>query len=287
MDLSIVSGLIALCGWGAADFIQGVAIRRIGTPLAMMLRNILTLTISIALGVVLYISDSLSAAPQEVTILAASSSLYVFGYVFYMRGFEFGKAAVVAPIASAYSIVTVSLSIVVGGEVLLPLQAIAIVIMIGGVFLVSSDLSEIRRIGQQEGVREAFLALGFLGAAFYLAGFAARSMPASESFFYSALSQSMMFLIVSIGIGANLKQIFALPKSLFATFGVHAVLVNVAWLAYMFGTSVGNISIVAPISSMFAGLTAILAITITRERLEFSQLIGLGLVLIGVFTISL
>jgi uncharacterized membrane protein len=287
MDLSIVSGLVALCGWGAADFIQGVAIRRIGTPLAMMLRNILTLAISVALGVVLISLDRLRAAPQDIAILTASSTLYVFGYLFYMRGFEFGKAAVVAPIASAYSIVTVSLSIILGGEVLQPLQAIAVLVMIGGVFLVSSDLSEMRTIGQQKGVREAFLTLGFLGAAFYLAGYAARSMPANESFFYSALSQSIIFLIMSIAIGARLKQLVVVPKYLFGTFGIHAILVNVAWLAYMFGTSVGNISIVAPISSMFAGLTAILAITITRERLEFSQLIGLGLVLTGVFTISL
>jgi uncharacterized membrane protein len=286
MELSIGCGIAAMFCWGTADFIQGLAIRDIGTAMAMMLRNVLTLIISLSLGAALFWQGALEASTTDIFIIVLSSFVYVFGYLYYMRGFEFGKAAVVAPIASAYAIVTVLLSILFNDESVSATQAFAITLMILGVVAVSSDWREFRSIGHQAGVREASTALLFFGVAFYLAGFASQSMAGQEAFFYSALSQSIVFLVCSILIGARLRNIGAYRSVLVGTFLIHAVLVNGAWVAYLVGTSTGNISIVAPISSVFSGVTAILAIVVTHERLAASQYLGILLIMGGVFTAS-
>lgn len=286
MELSIGCGIAAMFCWGAADFIQGLAIRKIGTAMAMLLRNILTLIISLTLGAVLFWQGALGASTLDIFIIVLSSIVYVLGYLSYMWGFEFGKAAVVAPIASAYATVTVLLSIFFNDESVSATQALAITLMILGVITVSSDWREFRSIGRQAGVREASIALLFFGVAFYLAGFASQSMAGQEAFFYSALSQSIAFLVCSMLIGARLRRIGAYRSVLVGTFLIHAVLVNGAWVAYLVGTSIGNISIIASLSSVFSGVTAILAIVVAHERLAASQYLGILLIMGGVFTAS-
>lgn len=274
-------------GWGVADFIQGVAIRRIGTATAMMIRNVMTLGICLTLGAILYSNDQISVTISDVIIMILSSGLYVSGYLYYMRGFEFGKASVVAPIASAYAIITVLLSIVLNDEVLSTAQIAAVVIMIAGVSLVSINLRQTSGFWRQHGVKEAFLALGFFGFAFYIAGFAAQSMRGELAFLISGLSQSIIFLILSFIIGARIGLMKTFPIQLYGVFVIHAVLVNGAWVAYLFGANLGNISIVASVSSVFSGITALLGIVITHEKLVPNQYMGILMILCGVALVSL
>ncbi|PTW60205.1 putative membrane protein [Breoghania corrubedonensis] len=287
MDIAVFCGITAMAGWGCADFIQGVAIRNIGTAMVMMLRNIITLVISLSLGTYIYFQHGFQTSLPALAIISISSVIYVIGYLSYMRGFEHGKAAVVAPIASSFAIVTVLLSVVFNNETVSLLQVIAIAIMITGGLLISTDFRELKRGAPAAGVKEAFTALLFFGVAFYLAGFASQRMTAQEAFFFSALTQSIAFLICARMIGARLQQTVIYKTMFLKVFLIHALLVNGAWVGYLTGVQTGMISIVAPISSVFSGVTALLAIVIARERLYWTQNLGIVLIMAGVYTISL
>ncbi|MFE8147204.1 DMT family transporter [Brenneria goodwinii] len=286
-DFSLILGLIAMTGWGIADFIQGVVIRRLGTAMTMMVRNLFTLALNLVLGLILITSGKLEAPIQAILLILGSSAFYVVGYLFYMRGFEVGKSSVVAPIASSYCVITVILSVLFNNETVAALQIAAIICMVSGVYLLSMETWSICIDPRQPGVKEALLALTFLGVAFYVAGFASKSMAGEVSFFYSSFSQAIIFLMLSFMLGARLNHLSNVSIHFWGTFGLHSLLVNGAWLAYLFGTNSGNISIVAPISSVFSGVTALLAIVITRERLIPIQYFGLVLITLGVFTITI
>lgn len=273
-------------GWGVADFIQGVAIRRIGTAMAMLIRNVMTLIITISLGIFLYSVDRLKFEPYDFLVMVSSSALYVSGYLYYMRGFEHGKSSVVAPIASAYAIVTVLLSIFFNNETLSVIQWFAVIAMITGVSFVSVNLRETKSFWRQPGIKEALMALSFFGFAFYVAGFAAQSMQGEVAFLVSGFSQSVMFLTLSFVIGAKLRSLAGQPLKLFGTFIIHAILVNGAWVAYLYGAALGNISIVASVSSVFSGITAILGIAVSLERLSPTQYLGITMILGGVAVVS-
>ena len=73
MELPLLIGLLAMFGWGAADFIQAQAIRDIGTAQTMMLRNLFTLALSKSLGLFLVIQGDMNAPPLQVTIILCSS----------------------------------------------------------------------------------------------------------------------------------------------------------------------------------------------------------------------
>lgn len=274
-------------GWGVADFIQSVAIRRIGTAMAMLIRNVMTLAITISLGIFLYSVDRLNAEASDILVMVLSSVLYVSGYLYYMRGFEHGKASVIAPIASAYAIVTVLLSIFFNDETLSVVQSLAVAAMIAGVSLVSVNMRETKSFWNQPGIKQALTALGFFGFAFYVAGFAAQSMQGEVAFLISGFSQSVMFLTLSFVIGAKLRSLVGQSLKLYGTFVIHAVLVNGAWVTYLYGASLGNISIVASVSSVFSGITAILGIVVSLERLNPTQYLGIMMILGGVAVVSL
>jgi len=109
MAAEFALGIVVMFSWGIADFIQTLAIRRIGTPKTMVARNLLTLAISSSFGGCLWLRGDLQINPDAFAVVGLSSSAYVLGYFCYMRGLEIGSVSLVAPIASSFSVVTVML----------------------------------------------------------------------------------------------------------------------------------------------------------------------------------
>lgn len=77
-----------------------------------------------------------------------------------------------------------------------------------------------------------------------------------------------------------------LTRPTILVFLAHAALVNAGWFAYIQGGSTGEISVVAPIASVFSGVTVVLAAVFYRERISLTQISGILIVLLGVFLLS-
>ena len=285
MKIDIFCGLIVMMCWGIADFIQTIVIRQIGTPKTMVVRNILTLCIGLCLGTYLFTIHTLKFNPYAFGVIFASSSIYVLGYFMYMRGLELGMVSLVAPIASSFSIKTVLLSVVILRENLSTADLACIVLIVFGIFLLSTNLRKLRGIRNRAGLKEAILTMISFGLTFFILSLIPKNITTINIFLYSAISQSILFLALGLKMGGKVSS-RNLSHNSICIFLCHSLLVNAGWFAYIIGSSQGKVSIIAPISSVFSGVTVLLALVFYRERLVLPQFVGIFFILSGIFILS-
>ena len=281
----IIAGLVVMLCWGIADFLQCVPIRIIGTPKTMFVRNILTLLLAISIGLYLFSADRLSISAANLSILCVSAFIYVWGYYMFMKGFEIGNISLVSPIAGSFSIITVMLAVVFFQESLPFIKLAAVFLMVAGVFLTSTDISKIKTIRSQNGLKEALFAMLGFGLSFFILGFVSKKMNPLNIFFFVSLSQSLFFIVLSVMKNGFITKA-DLDGKLVALFIIHSLIVNMGWFVYIFGIGKALVSLVTPISALFPGVTVILALIFYKERLVINQKLGIFSILIGVFLIS-
>ena len=282
----IIAGLVVMLCWGVADFLQSIPIRKIGTPKTMFVRNILTLILVAFMGIYLFPDDRLSISVENLSILCISALIYVWGYYMFMRGFEVGTVALVSPIAGSFSIITVILALIFFQESL-PFQKLAaVLVMIVGVFLTSTDISKIKSIQSQNGLKEALLAMLCFGVSFFILGFVSKKMNPLNIFFFVSLSQALFFVVLSVMKNGLITKA-DINGRLLVIFIIHSLIVNMGWLVYIFGVGKDLVSLVTPISALFPGVTVLLALIFYKERLVSNQKLGIFSILVSVFLISI
>ncbi|WP_191091538.1 DMT family transporter [Affinibrenneria salicis] len=284
MDLGVFGGLMVMACWGISDFIQSLMIRQLGTAKTMLVRNILTLGVAGLFGIYLIFSQNLRFDADAVLIISCSSFAYVLGYYLYMRGCEVGNLTLVSPIASTYSLVTIFFSIIFLQEKLSPLTWIAVTIIFIGIVMTSGNIFRMLQCGAR-GFHQAIFAMVGFGVAFFILGFSAKSLDLINTFFYSALTQAIFFISLALIRNGKLAKGDITQRRMLIFFS-NSLLVNAGWVFYIFASKVGDLSLVTPISSVYSGVTVLLAIVIYREVTTIGQKFGIGAVLVGVFLLS-
>ncbi|RMQ40661.1 putative membrane protein [Pseudomonas cichorii] len=284
MDGGVFGGLMVMLCWGVSDFIQSLMIRQLGTAKTMLVRNIFTFAVASFLGAYLIFTQQLRFDSSAVFIITCSSAAYVLGYYCYMRGCEIGNLTLVSPIASTYSLVTILFSIIFLQEHLVPAAWFAVSIIFVGIVMTSGNIFRSLRGGSQ-GFLQAVLAMVGFGVAFFILGFSSKTLDVTNAFFYSALTQAVLFSSLALARNGKLQK-GDLTQHRFLIFLAHSLLVNAGWVFYIFASKVGDLSLVTPISSVYSGVTVLLAIAIYREITTVGQKVGIGAVLVGVFLLS-
>lgn len=282
----IVDGLAVMFCWGLADFIQSIPIRRIGTPRTMFIRNVLTVLLVFPITIFLYVDNQLAIHPLQLLIIILGSLLYVLGYYMFMRGFEVGNVSLVAPIAGSFSAMTVLLALVFLNESMSTFNLAAVFSMIAGVFLTSIDIRKIKNFRSQKGLKEALCAMTGFGLSFFVLGFISKQLDALNIFIFTTLSQALLFIVISVSKGGVVKK-KDISLKLFWIFIVHSLFVNLGWFAYIYGVGKALVSLVTPISSLFPGITVLLAILFYKEQLVPNQKVGIVGILVGVLLINI
>lgn len=284
MDSGVLGGLMVMVCWGVSDFIQSLLIRQMGTAKTMVTRNLFTLLVALCLGGYLVFSRQLHFDAVAVLIIVCSSAAYVLGYYAYMRGCEVGSLTLVSPVASAYSLVTIVFSTMFLHE-RLPFAAwVAVLGIFLGIVMLSGNVLGTLRGGSQ-GLSHALLAMAGFGAAFFILGLSAKKLNVMNAFFYSAFSQAVLFIALGLCRKGALQR-RDIRASRFMVFLAHSLLVNAGWVFYIFASSVGDLSLVTPISSVYSGVTVVLAMLFFKEKTAIGQKAGIVVLLLGVFFLS-
>lgn len=282
----IIAGFIVMICWGVADFLQSVPIRRIGTPKTIFVRNLFTILLVSPIGAYLFFNNQLSITLTNLTIIFVSSIIYILSYYMFMRGFEVGNVSLVSPISGSFSIITVILALLFLGETLSIIKFSAVFLMIAGVFLTSTDIMKIRSVTSQKGLKEALFAMIGLGLSFFILGFVSKQMNSLNIFIFASLSQALFFIVLSVIKGGFITK-GDVNMKLLLIFIIHALIVNIGWFVYIFGTGKDLVSLVTPLSSLFPGITVLLALIFYKEKLVANQKLGIIGILIGVLLISI
>ncbi|HEV2711973.1 MAG TPA: DMT family transporter [Gaiellaceae bacterium] len=273
--MTAAAALLASVAWGVADFLGGLKSRVVPTIVVLLLAQVAGV---LAAGTVVALAGNPPPGPSILWAALAG----VFGTVglgaFY-RGMAVGSISIVAPIAAVAAVVPVVFGIATGDD-LSRLQLLGFVLALAGVAAASFE----RHVG------EIRLAAGVPWAIAAVIGFGGYYVPmhaaSDEDFLWPALVfrstvgllAFAAWLVVRPPLAPALGHLRAI-----ATIGILDTVGNALFAA---ASSLGEVSVVSVLATLYPVTTVALAAAVLGERLDRLQFAGVGSALAGVVLIS-
>jgi drug/metabolite transporter (DMT)-like permease len=270
-----VAALLALAGalgWGAGDFLGGIAARRLPVLTVLLISQAVGLA-----GVSLWVLASGDPFPGAADLLPASVAgiTAMGGLAALYRGFAIGAMGVVAPISAASPIVPLAVD-TANGNVPTPIQWIGVTLVVSGIVVLSREPSVPGQPRVAAGVGLALVAA--LGFGVFFLGIDAGADESTAWAVAAARGASVpIVLIAALATGATLRPERRLLPLLVGV-GVFDTSANVLVAA---ATTAGAVGIVAVLGSLYPITTIALAWLVLGERLGTSKRIGAGTALAG------
>lgn len=278
--LSVLLALGSSVAWGLADFIGGLQSRR--RPVLTVLLWAQLTAVLLAAVYVLAAGDALPSA-EAVAWAAGSGALGVAALAAFYRGLAIGTMSIVAPVAATGGAVPVLVG-VLGGERPGSLQVAGIVIALVGVVLAAREPGEhVDRDVARTALGLALVAA--VGFGVFLVGL--QKATAASGVGWSLLIVRSVQVVILLSAAALLRPRIALaPRALapIAAVGAGDLIANAMFAT---ATTLGLLSVVAVLGSLYPAMTVVLARTFLEERVSRIQEIGVAAVLAGVVAISL
>lgn len=218
-------------------------------------------------------------------VLGVLSIVVLANYFVFVRALEIGPVSIVSSVVAAYAAIVVALAVLVLGERLNLGQGIGATIAIAGVFLASSDLRTLAtgfRIGR--GVVFAFIALVGFGITTFAGGVLAQSYGWLVPAFAVRLFTVPMIVAIAAARKAWPWRTAGIGMMAFAS--VVGVVEAGGFLAFMRGSELGFVAVVAAASATYPLIPLVLGMSVFKERLAPNQWVGVISVLAGVILLG-
>jgi drug/metabolite transporter (DMT)-like permease len=289
--LEVALGLISALCWGITDLLGGPAARRVGVRHAVFATNAVGLLVLIM--VLVFAQEArqklLAASVQGIFAALAAATLLLCATVTLSTALKSGKAAIVAPIAMSYGVVTTILSML-GGEHIRGAQLIGIAICIIGVPLTgmasaSDTPSDPSHHKSALSVALAVAAMLCFGASYWVQGrFAIKAIGTVGSL---AINYALASCVLGVGL-LLFKSRGAEPPPLRYTIVVaQASFSLLALAAFSWGLTIGHTSTLAVLSTLSGAVTALLGFVFRGEVLNRIQWVGVATVVLGAGVVRL
>ena len=224
-------------------------------------------------------------------LLATASCLIgVSGFLCFFESVMDGQVAIAGTISAAYPALTVVGAVVILSESLSSLQALGVVLIIGGVVALSYEPDPAAKHAiTRRSLTFAFLAFLGWGIWSLTSKVAVDAVGPGNLFgFYvlSSITAPLIYFFFRRLEGPS--RISENPTRLAWSFGAIALALNVIGaLAYTYALKNGNASLVGPASSAYPIVTVILAVAILKERVHKTQVIWLAGVCVGLLLVGI
>ncbi len=289
--MGILLGLFAAFSWGAADFNARSATREIGTYRTLLFMQFFGI---VGLGGYLSLSGELSRL--------LSSDLQTWGWVLLAallntisslalyRAFEIGIMSIVSPLGASYAAVTVVLALL-SGERVSPVQLSGMGVIIPGAILTATSFGSVGKVQNRStgllppGVLFAVIAAIGYGVCFWLLGErVAPIMGGVGPVWIFRVETTIVLLLLARPLHQELKM----PKGgVWWNLAIVGVLDTTAFVATAIGLTLAQVSVVSVLSSLFSAVTVVLAWIFLKERLRWSQWIGIIIILAGIGCVNI
>ena len=276
--IALSLSLTACFGWGVADFLGGWHSRRLPTLLVLLLSNLFGL---IVLGLI--VAWRGTAFPMQPALLwaVAAALAAVVGMTLLYKGLATGTMAIVSPISATGVILPILFGLAYG-ERLTGLQWAGILAAVTGTVLAAREdraLTRDTRLAAGTG-----LALGSavaVGVFFILMARASEVDP-----YWATLVMRLCFGALIVPLLAIARPSFAVDRRRMAGLFTMGTLDALASVAFAVATTVGLLSLVSVVGSLYPVVTVLLSVLVLRERPGRWQAVGVVLALTGVGMIS-
>ncbi|BCS97193.1 membrane protein [Desulfoluna limicola] len=271
--------LAACFGWGIADFLGGLKSRHLPTITVLTVSNIFGVAMIFAL--VCLRGTPLPDDPALWWAVAGGMTGIIAMFLLY-KALAIGPMSIIAPISSLGAILPLAVGLTTGDE-LSTLQCMGIPTAIAGTLLAVREKGEKKkRTTRSKGVWMALASAVAVGCFLIVMDRASAVDP-----YWSALimrSSYGVFLTPFVFVLRPPLNVGRLHLPGIITLGVVDAL---AGFAFAMATTVGMLSLVAVVGSLYPAVTILLSSVLLRERLLPTQYVGVSLALAGVVLISL
>ncbi len=275
--LPIILGLASALSWGIGDFAGGLSSRKVGAYKAVMMGY------AIGLGFLLIALPFIDEPFPDLHAILWGSIAGIAGaggLLFFFEAMRLGRISIAAPLSALIGAI---IPVVVGSFIEGTPQPI--IFLAFGLALVAVALISIEK-DEGENKRKAHLYLPILaGTAFGL--YFVFMNEASEDLVIGPLITARTSGMLSIALYLLLKrESFRISSGswhLLTTNGFFDVGGN---LFYILAAQAGRLDVSAVLSSLYPGMTVFLAWLILKEKLQFSQWVGIFLALIAITLIT-
>ncbi len=287
-EMGIVFGLLSALFWGSGDYLITQLTRRVGTRLALV--YIQTVSLMAWLILLAVVPNNLMGGPRTWMIVVLTGFCHVLGLAFVYRAFQVGTLSLVSPISSSFAVVTALLALIAGERPPLLALAGAGLLFVGVVVATRSPSDEPKRGKSLKGIPEAIGSALAFGTMFWL------------FYFFVQPDLGYIWPLIVLKTMAAVSSIFALaykrgkhkppisgwtPLTVWLLAIAAAAADTLAWLAYIWGTSTEYATIVTGLASLFSVVTILLAWALLRERLAPNQWAGVAVILLGILLVSI
>ena len=277
---AILLSLVASACWGTADFAGGLVSKR--APVVSVLLIVEGTGLAIVLTLVLVTGeDPPSAHAILLSLLAGISGVSALGLFF--AALAMGKMSIVAPISACGAALPVIVGLL-GGDELSVIAGTGIAVTMLGVILASLEASveeerEHTRRSRLSVLLALCAALGFGGY------FAISDSAADESILWLLVFVRLIGVPVLAAIVLLGRLAFPQPRDRLLVAGGGVLDVSATGL-YALAQTLGSLSVVSVVGSLYPVTTVLLARSLLGERLRRVQAIGVALALAGVALIA-
>ena len=276
--IAISLALLACLSWGASCFLAGIKSKVI--PVLTLLFYSVAASVGVLLLLLIIWAEPF---PRDPTVFFAvlGGAGGVIGLFCLYWGLSQGTISIVVPVSGLCALLPVTVGLI-RGEVLHPLQGLGIVVAIGGGVLVSWEKPA---TGQASQLASGFIpalgaALGF-GIFYVMMDFAGSVDP----LWATAISRLSFFIFVLLAINFKRPPLIIKTAHLPVACAI-GILEGLAAFFYTAATTKGMLSLVSVISSLYPGVSILLAAIILKESLRGYQFIAVLLIVLGVSLIS-
>lgn len=288
--IAVMAGLGGMLGWGTADFFAKKSIDKIGAIRSLFwaqLLGILPLLLLLALG---DYDSPFSNSSSIYSILALgffSAVSYIPAYI----AFGKGKLSLISPVFASYSALVVLLSAIILKQTLTPSQTVAILIVILGILLISTNPKELlhmirnRSRGVMKGLPEILVAV--LSYSIWL--IALYSFLNNKDW-VPILLLIRVFATLTLGTYLTLKSedLFFKDKEVWKFLPIIGLFDVGAFASVSWGYSnTEQVAIITVLTATFSIPTIILARIFLKEKVSIYQTIASAIIILGIVLVTL
>ncbi|HEC63994.1 MAG TPA: DMT family transporter [bacterium] len=285
--MGVIAGLLSMLFWGTAIFLSAFATRKVGNVLTLLWMQIFGFLIALIYFLFTFNSFSLNFTLTQLLTLLAIAILQLIAYLAFYKGLEKGEVSLVSPIAATWGLIVTGLGLIFLNEVLNSLQILAIVLIISGVLLLSTNIKALftlKKVNLTVGVKEGIIAMLGWGISLFLLAIISKEL---GWFLPTLIFRFFVLVMLSVYILSTTKS-FRPTKKGFPLVLVGVGIFDVAgFFAYSLGTASSNASLVAPIGSAFALVSVILAVIFLKEKLTLQKSFGIISIALGLVLLSI
>jgi drug/metabolite transporter (DMT)-like permease len=279
--LSILAGLGGMFGWGTSDFFASLGADKIGHFKTFFWSQLIGM-IFIMLFIPFF-ALNINISFTIFLLLVVSSIFYAVAYLFFYKAFEIGNVSIIMTTINLDPVSAMVIAFIFLGQRLSSWQFIGVLMIIAGVTLVSLKIQDLKnkKFRLLSGVKETLIAAILFGIYWNLSEIATEQIGWLSFTLFVKVGAILFLLLFSFFAKRKLEivKISTKTKLILALVGI---LEAAGVTSVNYGMAVGDVILVAPISSALSVVTIGLAIIFLKEKITRMQGFGMFMVLVGI-----